>query len=269
MALKESHPVGLCSCHCYLENIMSKTTTTPSRLSLGEILVSEGWITAEQLEHATLNQAEAKDYRPIGDICVEKNWISRQELKTILKEHRVSLRIGDLLVHLGLVTEEQIEHAMADQKSSGKRLGQVLIDKGFISEDTLASALSVQLGILKIAPDTRLVDRSLLRLFNVAFLKKYVVLPLTKDGKTMTLLMADPLDSETIRQVSLITQCTVEPAIATHTALMRAIQQCTEPQMTSSVEVANAYPTLTINDKPLLGSGEQNATSILDYCQGK
>lgn len=242
---------------------MSQLTT--HKLQLGDILVQEGWITQDQLDEAIAAQKETRDYKPLGEICVERNWISKNELKKILRQHRISIRLGDLLTNLGLVTEEQVTLALEAQNGSGKKLGQLLLDKGFISEDTLTTALSLQLGLPKIVPEPRFIDRSLLKPFNVTFLRKYNVLPLAKEGKVLTLLMADPLDTETIRQVTMLTQCTIEPAIAPPTPLLRTINLCFQPAETPSIETAQNYPTLTINDKPLLDNGDQNATNILDY----
>ena len=57
------------------------------------------------------------------------------------------LRLGDLLISAGLITEEQLEEGLRLQKGSGKRLGTVLQENGIISESDLIEALQMQLGI--------------------------------------------------------------------------------------------------------------------------
>ena len=57
------------------------------------------------------------------------------------------IRLGDLLIQVGLITEEQLQEALALQKTSRDRLGKVLIDNGFITEAQLIEALRMQLGI--------------------------------------------------------------------------------------------------------------------------
>ena len=57
------------------------------------------------------------------------------------------IRIGDLLVSSGDITEEQLKEALADQKESGLKLGRILVDKGFVDEERLLGFLSEQLGV--------------------------------------------------------------------------------------------------------------------------
>ena len=59
-------------------------------------------------------------------------------------------RMGDILLDAGVITNEQLTEALAEQKASNKRLGQILIEKGFISEEKLMEVLAEQLGVEKV-----------------------------------------------------------------------------------------------------------------------
>ncbi|MFH2055655.1 MAG: type II secretion system protein GspE, partial [bacterium] len=65
----------------------------------------------------------------------------------------MSRRIGNILVEKNLITREILEQALVAQKQSGNKLGQVLVDEGFISEDALVDALAERLGISRISLD--------------------------------------------------------------------------------------------------------------------
>ena len=101
---------------------------------LGEILVQGGFINNEQLEKAIAAQAAHKKeravYLPLGEVCLEMGFISRRTLKEILVKYKKKIRIGDLFVNTGAISEEQLNEALQGQIVSQKRLGQILVDKG-------------------------------------------------------------------------------------------------------------------------------------------
>ena len=60
---------------------------------------------------------------------------------------RTKIRLGDLLIQQDLISEEQLNTALASQKTSGKKLGRALIDLGFVEEDAMLELLSQQLNV--------------------------------------------------------------------------------------------------------------------------
>lgn len=75
-------------------------------------------------------------------------------------------RIGDILIEKELITQETLEQALAIQKQTGKRLGQVLVDEHFITDDDLTDAISERLDIAKISLENIVVAPDLLELFS-------------------------------------------------------------------------------------------------------
>src|SRR5215467_12597536 len=120
-----------------------------SKLKIGELLLKDGLITPEQLEEALAAQKRQPDYMPLGEVCVEMKLISRDQLKTLLSKHQKRIPLGELLINLGLVSAEQVKECLQAQKSSPKKLGALLIEKGFLNENALISALNMQLGVPK------------------------------------------------------------------------------------------------------------------------
>ena len=87
--------------------------------------------------------------------------------------------LGKLLVGKKIITEQQLQNALVEQKSSGERLGSTLIKLGFIEEDTLLSFLSNHYGISSINLREFSINPDLTRLIPADLAQKYLVFPLT------------------------------------------------------------------------------------------
>lgn len=129
-------------------------------------------------------------------------------------DYRRPGRIGEILVASGLVTREQIDHALAEQAQSGRRLGQILVQQGVISEDDLAWALSSQLGYPYVFLAPEIVDEATVRLLSPEFQREHHVLPVLAFGGELTLAMSDPTDQRTVDEVETRTGLHVKRALA-------------------------------------------------------
>ncbi|SMC21605.1 type IV pilus assembly protein PilB [Desulfacinum hydrothermale DSM 13146] len=232
---------------------------------MGDILVREGLITEDQLHHVLQLQKKHRAYIPLGELCVKCRFISRSDLKRILQKYRIELPMGEVLLNMKIVTPEQLEEALAVQRKSHKKLGQILIEQGVITERDLVSVLSIQLGIPRILPNVGLVDKNLLNGLSPAFLRKNLVLPAFKEDSAVTVIMADPLDGELIRHLEQVFRCRVEPAIATWDEILKTINlQYHELELGPQVQPVEK-PHLVIGEKSLLEAGADNVVEILNY----
>ena len=111
---------------------------------LGEILLKHTSLRPEQLEEALAAQKSSPSYLPLGEACVELRFLSRTDLNKALRKHRKRMALGELLVNLSLVTAEQVEEALKLQQRTGKKIGQILVDEGILTESSLVSALSLR-----------------------------------------------------------------------------------------------------------------------------
>ena len=103
-------------------------------------------------------------------------------------------RLGDLLVELGYITEEQVLEAIKVQKTTGKRLGRIFVELGYITEGGLLDILELQLGIPKINLDLIDIDMNAVSTISEGLAKKYNLIPVGfKDGK-LVVAMSDPLN---------------------------------------------------------------------------
>lgn len=123
-------------------------------------------------------------------------------------------RLGEILVANLLITPDQLNAATQAQSKSGKRLGQVLVEQGALSEDDIAWALSNQLGYPYVYLTPDIIDSEAVRLLPPAFLQEHRVLPILKFGQEMTLAMADPTDQRTVEEVVERTGLQVKRALA-------------------------------------------------------
>ncbi len=138
------------------------------------------------------------------------------------------IRLGDLLVETGAITQEQLEYALKKQKKTNLKLGETLVDEGFISEDDIAVALSRQLNLEIVDLQTTSIDPKVARLVPVSILKKYTMIPFAYSEDNMNILrvaMENPLDTYAQEDISIITNYQVEPVVATTRSIMLAIDK--------------------------------------------
>jgi len=132
-------------------------------------------------------------------------------------------RLGDLLISAGLITEEDLQRALEMQKTSKKRLGKVLIESGIIMEKQLIEALEMQLGVDFIDLSKTILSPELAQAVPKTIAKRNNVVPVRLDRDTVYLAMSDPLDFLAVEEVKQVTHRRVIPMIATQDAVERAI----------------------------------------------
>ena len=141
---------------------------------------------------------------------------------------RKKLRLGDVLINGGAITQEQLEKALELQKGTGRKLGEVLVDEGITTEEAIAKALSSQLGIDMIEAQNVRISEEILKLIPVNVLKKNKVLPFeyAKDNaNVLRVAMADPMDMNAMDDISIIANLQVEPVVATSRSIMLTLDK--------------------------------------------
>ena len=132
-------------------------------------------------------------------------------------------RLGDVLESVGLITEDQLQEALAIQKQSKSRLGKVLIDNGFITETQLIEALRMQLGIDFVDLTKVTIPPEMVSQLPKTIAKKYGVVPVNVSKDTLFLAMKDPLNFMAIEEVRSVTRKKIVPMIATDSGIEHAI----------------------------------------------
>jgi type IV pilus assembly protein PilB len=149
------------------------------------------------------------------------------------------LRIGDLLIREDLITSEQLEQALIEQRSSGARLGYVLVKLGFVLEIEITKMLARQYHVPAVDLSRFEVDERIIKLVPPDVALKHTVLPLKRDGRSLTVAMAEPGNMQIVDDLKFITRCDIVPVIAGEYTLRTAIEKYyeqTDAQLASLLE---------------------------------
>jgi len=115
---------------------------------------------------------------------------------------RLKMRLGDLLVQDGMITENQLQQALADQKQNGRKLGVTLIDLGFINEHDLLEFLARQLNIPLIELGDRKISQQVVNLIPEVQARRHRALVIEADDKSALVGMSDPADLAAVDAIS-------------------------------------------------------------------
>ena len=137
-------------------------------------------------------------------------------------------RLGDRLVAEKLISTEQLQRALAEQKGSADKLGTILVRLGFITEDSLVSFLSKQYSIPAITVAQVDPDPDVLKLVPEQIAKKHSVLPIKRMGNVLTLAMADPTNVFALDDVGFMTGLQIQPVVASEAAIRKAFERLYE-----------------------------------------
>jgi len=139
-----------------------------------------------------------------------------------------SERIGEILVREGLITHDQLNLALQDQRESGTRIGYSLVALGFVKETDLTRTLARQYRMPAVDLTNFEIDPRIARLIPGEMAVKHLVLPLKRDGRTLTVAMADPTSTGVLDDLKFITRCDIFPVIAGEYTIRNAIERCYE-----------------------------------------
>ncbi|MFI5209338.1 MAG: type IV-A pilus assembly ATPase PilB [Gemmatimonadales bacterium] len=139
-------------------------------------------------------------------------------------------RLGDLLIAEGLITREQLTSALAEQKATGHRLGYVLVKLGVIQELEVTKIIGRQYRMPAVDLSRFEVDPKILKMIPPEFAQKNIVLPLKREGRTLTIAMADPTNTGILDDLKFITRYDLFPVIAGEYTLRSLIEKYYETQ---------------------------------------
>jgi type IV pilus assembly protein PilB len=145
--------------------------------------------------------------------------------ETVQARPATRLRLGELLLAGGLVTEDQLMLALDEQKRSGERLGRILVDNRIITEGQLVRALAAHYGIDFVDLDETLVEPSAARRIKESFARRYQALPVAMQDGRLVVAMANPSDVLALDDIRSLTGCDLRPLMAEPGQLSRAIDR--------------------------------------------
>ncbi len=141
------------------------------------------------------------------------------------RRHGTISRLGDRLVGEKLITSEQLQRALAEQKGSTDKIGTILVRLGFITEDSLVAFLSKQYSIPALTVSQIDVDPDVLKLVPEQIARRHVVLPIKRVGNVLTVAMADPTNVFALDDVEFMTNLQIQPVVVSEGVIRKAFDK--------------------------------------------
>lgn len=135
------------------------------------------------------------------------------------------IRLGDLFVREGLITEEQLQEGLAEAKTTGTRIGYALVKLGFVAEEELTRMLAKQYRVPAVDLEKIEVPEKILNLIKPEVANKHLVLPLRRVGRNLTVAMTNPTDFSAIDDLKFITKMEIEPVIVGEYTLRKHLEK--------------------------------------------
>ncbi|MGB9698210.1 MAG: GspE/PulE family protein [Thermodesulfobacteriota bacterium] len=133
--------------------------------------------------------------------------------------------LGDFLVSQGVITRDQLQRALEEQKRTGERLEQTIVRLQFAAEELVWQSMADYFSLPFIDLNTYQIDEKVIKIIPEEIVRRHNLMPLFKIGNTLTVAMANPLDIYALDEVRAKTGCDVEIALSTKEKIKRAIDQ--------------------------------------------
>ncbi|TCK98381.1 type IV pilus assembly protein PilB [Natranaerovirga hydrolytica] len=140
-----------------------------------------------------------------------------------MEGYNKKLRLGDLLIEYGLITQNQLDEALSLQRKEKLKLGEALTDLGFVTRQNINEILEFQLGIPYVNLKEYKIDLNAVRLINETLAKKHKVIPIDIKNQDLYVVMEDPTDIIAMEDIGLITGKNIIPMLSSVEKIVEAI----------------------------------------------
>jgi type IV pilus assembly protein PilB len=214
------------------------------QIDYGEIvtlLQKDGLISEQQVSYAARIYAKLQRTRPLLEVIKELKYVSDGDIRETVRKHRKRLRLGSLLVEMGLLGPGQLQRALEIQGSSRPRklLGEILLEQHFIEEKRFFDFLSLQLGFPYIEPQFTAIDRRLFAEANHEWYLEHDFVPIRREGEQVLCAFVDPFNSKAIDAAKEIFRTGILPAIAQKDAIAETIKRLQHESLTGRTVATN------------------------------
>ncbi len=135
------------------------------------------------------------------------------------------VQLGDFLKQKGVVSDDCLKKALFEQKQSGKRIGEVLVEKGCLDEKTLLAYLGLYYDLETVDLDSINIPSNVIEKIPYRVARRYRVIPFDEDGSALKVAMDNPNDPIVLDEIKFITGTTLIPYIATDGMVERALDR--------------------------------------------
>lgn len=137
----------------------------------------------------------------------------------------INKQLGELLIERGIITEEQLEKALTQQKESGGLIGEILVEKGFAKEVDIAQALTAQYGFPYLPLSNYDINPDLTKIIPVRVARQYLLIPVDKIGNILTIAMSNPLNVQAVEDIEMLVGCSIQTFVSTSSDIKNAIEK--------------------------------------------
>ena len=229
-----------------------------------ELLLREKILTDQQFDYASRVLSKIETPRPMLEILKELQYIDDDQIKDTVRESRLPMCIGSLLVELGYLPAEAVQRALKIQREDRdhKKLGEILLEHRLIDEHALIEVLSLQMGFPLLDPEFREIDQELFNRVNSKWYDKYDVIPVQKEAGRFVIAFADPLDGNDLEAVKQVFGDKFIPGIARRSSIKRAVRRCLTGASRQKISPSDENSIIKLVDDLLLAAIERDASDI-------
>ncbi len=133
--------------------------------------------------------------------------------------------MGELLLEKGILKKEELRKAIEIQKQKGGLLGSILVELGYATQEQIAQTITIQYGFPYLPLASYEINQSLVEIIPENVARQYCLIGIDKIGNTLTIAMANPLNTQAVEDIELMTGCKVQAFVSTMTDINNAIDQ--------------------------------------------
>ncbi len=137
----------------------------------------------------------------------------------------INKQLGELLIERSIITQSQLEKALAVQQERGGLIGEILVELGYAKEDEIAQTLTAQYGFPYLPLSNYDINPEIANIIPGRVARQYLLIPIDKIGNNLTLAMSNPLNVQAIEDVELLSGCSVQSFVSTSSDVKKAIEK--------------------------------------------
>ncbi len=231
---------------------------------LVKLLLQEKVLTDRQVEYAARVRNKLETPRPLLEVLKELDLINDDQIKKAVKDSRMPMCIGSILMEMGYIKPDDLQRAFGIQKSEkkGYKIGEILLEKGFIDEQLLLEVLSVQLGFSQVEPEFTRIDPKLFSRAPARWYETHDVIPLQKQDDGILIAFADPLDKQDLEAVKQVFGDKFIAAVARRNAIKLAVGKCHSSNLKQDISASDENAIIRLADELLLAAVQRDASDI-------
>ena len=240
------------------------TTPTDTYGTIIHLLLQVGKVTRAQVEHAARIQAKITTQQSLLKILKNLKYVTDHDVKEVLRETSSLIRIGDLLIELGYISPEDLGAACRLQQESDikEKLGRILVKHNFIDEQVFIEVLSIQMGFPIVEPGLHNIDKELCEKIPKTLMATHCFVPIKSADGLIRVAFADPLDQEAVGTARRFLGNAIVLVIAQHRSVKKIIDLLAERKSNVQVMTVDGSTVVGTVNAIILGAIKNKASDI-------